>query len=63
MTKRRLPRVRDEHSPQPLLDLRLFVLVSVAGLIVWLAIIRPAAATAIALGLSTLYLLHRIVGR
>jgi hypothetical protein len=63
MTKRRLPRVRGERSPQPLLDLRLLVVASVAGLIVWLAIVRPAAATAIALGLSTLYVLHRIVGR
>jgi hypothetical protein len=46
-----------------LLDLRLLVLVVVAGLVVWLEIVNPAIATAVGLGLTVLYVLHRIVGR
>lgn len=63
MTKRRVPRKETEHSTQNLFDLRLFVLVTVAGMITWLAFTRPALATAIGVGLGTLYALHRMVGR
>lgn len=63
MTNRRLPRKRGEHSPQHLVDLRLFVLVGAAGVITWLAFTRPVIATAISAGLGTLYVLHRLVGR
>jgi hypothetical protein len=63
MTKGRVPRKRDEHSPQHLLDLRLFILVGAGGAITWLALTRPALATAISAGLVALYALHRLVGR
>jgi len=63
MTRGRVPRDRGEHSPQHLFDLRLFVLVAVAGGITWLAFTRPAIATAIGIGVTTLYALHRLVGR
>jgi hypothetical protein len=62
MTKARVPRKRGEHSPQHLLDLRLFVLVVVAGVVTWLAFTNPALATAIGFGLATLYALHRLIG-
>lgn len=63
MTNGRLPRARGEHSPKPLLDLRFLVLLSLSGLMVWLAVVRPLLAGAIGLGLSVLYVLHRLVGR
>jgi hypothetical protein len=63
VTRSRLPRGRAEDSPQSLIDLRFLVLLVVAGLIVWLAFVHPAAAAAVGLGLSTLYVLHRLVGR
>jgi hypothetical protein len=63
MTKRTLPRKRTEHSPRPLFDLRLLVLLTLAGLLVWLAVVHPALATAIGLGLSALFVLHRLVDR
>ncbi len=63
MSNRTVPRERGEHSPQHLFDLRLLVLVVVAGGISWLAFTRPALATAIGVGLATLYALHRLVGR
>ena len=49
-------------TTNPLLDLRLLVLLAIAGLIVWLGIVHPAIAAAVAAGLSVLYVLHRIVG-
>lgn len=63
MTQVRLPRNNDPNSPPPLLDLRLLVLLLIAGLIVWLAVVNPAVAAAVGLGLSALYVLHRMVGR
>jgi hypothetical protein len=63
MTKRIVPRKRSPHSPDSLFDLRLLVLLALAGLLVWLAVVRPAVAAPIGLGLSALYVLHRIVGR
>jgi hypothetical protein len=63
MTNRRVPRSPGEHSPKPLFDLRLLVLAGAAGLIVWLGLTRPAAATAVGLGVTVLYMLHRLVGR
>jgi len=63
VTKGRLPRARAERGTQALIDLRLLVLLCVTGLIVWLALVHPAVAAAVALGLSALYALHRLVGR
>lgn len=63
MTKNRLTRVRRESSSQSLIDLRLLVLLGMAGLMVWLAIVHPAVAAAVGLGLSTIFVLHRLVGR
>ena len=63
MTRSRLPRRPAVHSPKPLIDLRVLVLLAIAGAIGWLAVVRPAVAAAVGLGLSSLYLLHRMVGR
>ncbi len=63
MTKSRLPLERGEKSPRPLIELRVLVLTSASGTIVWLALVHPAVATAIGLGLTVLYLMHRLVGR
>lgn len=63
MTKGRLPRAPRKHDPQSFIDLRVLVLLCVAALTGWLAVVRPAIAAAIALGLTVLYLLHRMVGR
>lgn len=63
MTKNRLTRARRESGSPSLIDLRLLVLLGFAGLMVWLAIVHPAIAAAAGLGLSTIYVLHRLVGR
>lgn len=63
MTQHRLPRNNGTNSPPPLLNLRLLVLVLVAGLLGWLAFVNPTVAGAVGVGLTTLYLLHRLVGR
>jgi hypothetical protein len=38
----------------------LIVPLIVAGLLTWLALVNPASATAIGLGLSALYLMYRL---
>jgi hypothetical protein len=60
MTSIKVPRHTDDGHPPPVLDLRLLVLLALTGLIVWLAVVEPTAAAAIAFGLSVLYLLHKL---
>jgi hypothetical protein len=50
-------------AKKQLFDVRVLVLIGASGGIVWLAIVRPAVATAIGLGLTVLYVMHRLVDR
>ncbi|HWH01861.1 MAG TPA: hypothetical protein VNV66_21680 [Pilimelia sp.] len=48
------------NGPPPVLDLRLLVLLSLTGFVVWLSLTEPTLASAMVLGLSVLFLLHQM---
>jgi hypothetical protein len=61
MTKKRLRRTGGDHSPPFTRNLRLFLPVIAAGLLFGLALISPGLATALGMGISSGYLLDRMV--
>ncbi|SCG13988.1 hypothetical protein GA0070610_0180 [Micromonospora echinofusca] len=50
-------------EPSAPLDVRLVVLLALAGLAAWLAFVNPAAAVAVGFGLTVLYTLHLMTKR
>ncbi len=50
-------------DPSPPLDVRLVVLLALAGFATWLAFVNPAAAVAVGFGLTVLYTLHLMTKR
>ncbi len=50
-------------DPSPPLDVRLVVLLALAGFATWLAFVNPPAAVAVAFGLTVLCTLHLMTKR